>query len=150
MTETAAIELFTGECQTPHFEDILSGLKSVEGRRNKDKWSRMKAGDYIQIAISKKVRIPTWDTMKLMTSEELVDVGYGIKFFVAKITTVNLYTSVKVYLEGEGLNNCLPHISEMEDGVTEYEKYFPGETHLPFVAIRLHALKVEEMDIFHS
>ena len=90
---------------------ILNGLKTVEGRKNSPKWSKIKVDDYIK-----------------MTN--------GDKHFIVKVIKINKYLSFRsedeskndvlwdnpllAYLENEGLNNTLPGIVTYEEGMRIY------------------------------
>jgi ASC-1-like (ASCH) protein len=150
MENSPSPTFFTGECKTPHFEDILNETKSVEGRRCKDKWNQMKAGDYILITCSKKIEAPSWETVKTLSSLELRHRGYGFTFFVAKITLVNKYSNLKEYLSTETLSKCLPRAPSMDAALKEYETLFPEQGDLQFVGLHLSVLKVKDLMIFDS
>jgi ASC-1-like (ASCH) protein len=59
-----------------------------------------------------------------------------------KITKKQKYDTFNEYLETEGLKQCLPGISSIEDGLSVYFKYFTKEEEAEFgvVAIRLKLL----------
>ena len=89
--------------QDPWFSLICSGNKSVEGRLAKNKFTEMKVGDII---------IFTNDTL-----------GFERKC-VKKIKKINKYNSFKEYLKNETIENCLPTIKNIEQGVSIYRRFY--------------------------
>ncbi len=86
----------------PWFTLVSLGLKTVEGRLHR--------GNILDIKIGDKV---TFYNRDIFNREHVVE--------VIKITR---YSSFKEYLESEGLSNCLPGITTIEDGLSVYYKYF--------------------------
>ena len=78
----------------PWFSLILLKNKTVEGRLNKGDFSNMNIGDII-----------------VFTNNEL---GFDRKFEIKNIN----------YLQSETLERCLPGISNLEDGINIYYKYY--------------------------
>ena len=101
----------------PWFTLIYLGLKTVEGRKNKGRFKEMQVGEVI----------------------EWTNNDFNPRNVLTKITKKREYKTFKEYLESEGLNKCLPGISNMEDGLSVYFKYFTKEDEKNFgvVAIEL-------------
>ena len=101
----------------PWFTLISMGLKTVEGRRNKGKYKDMKFGDVI----------------------EWVNEDFNKRSVMTRVTEKNSYPTFKEYLETEGLENCLPGISSITDGLSVYFKYYTPKDEEVFgvVAIKL-------------
>ena len=59
------------------------------------------------------------------------------KSVITKITRKTEYQTFKQYLETEGLNKCLPGISDIETGLSVYFKYFTKEDEKNFGVIAI-------------
>ena len=105
----------------PWFTLISMGLKTVEGRRNKGKYKDMKVGDVI----------------------EWVNEDFNKRSVMTRVTEKNSYPTFKEYLETEGLENCLPGISSITDGLSVYFKYYTPKDEEEFgvVAIKLELVE---------
>ncbi len=105
----------------PWFTLISLGLKTVEGRKNKGRFTEMKVGDIIQ-----------WKNNDFMERSVLTEI-------IGKVE----YSTFQEYLESEGLNKCLPGIPSLDHGLSVYFKYFTKEDEKEFgvVAIRLRLLE---------
>jgi ASC-1-like (ASCH) protein len=88
-----------------YFDLIKNGKKTVEGRINTAKYRNMRPGDKIQFSLDQDGK----------NSETLVCI-------VEKIT---VYPDFFSMLCAEGIENMLPGITTIEDGVSLYEN-FPG------------------------
>ncbi len=104
----------------PWFTLISLGLKTVEGRKNKGRFKEMQVGEVI----------------------EWTNNDFNPRSVLTRITKKTEYKTFKEYLESEGLNKCLPGISNMEDGLSVYFKYFTKEDEKNFgvVAIKLELI----------
>ncbi len=104
----------------PWFSLISLGLKSVEGRKNKGRFKEMKVGDIV----------------------EWTNNDFGPRSVLTKIIGKAEYPTFKEYLETEGLVNCLPTITDLEQGLGVYYKYYTKEDEKEYgvVAIRLEIL----------
>ena len=104
----------------PWFSLILLGLKTVEGRKNRGLFAQMKDGDIVE-----------W------TNDSIIP-----RSVQTRITGKAVYPTFIEYLETEGLNKCLPGISDMDNGLSIYYKYFTKEEEKEFgvVAIRLELI----------
>lgn len=85
-----------------YFDAIKAGLKVVEGRLNGSKFKDLKAGDPI--------------TFTCHETNEKVS---------CTVTALNIYPNFETMLVGEGLDNMLPGIIDLAEGVAIYEN-FPG------------------------
>lgn len=99
------VKKYTENVSEPWFTLILLGLKIIEGRKNKGRFKEMKVGEIIE-----------W------TNNDFVP-----RSVLTKITKKKEYSTFREYLETEGLNNCLPGITNIEDGLNVYFKYFTKE-----------------------
>ena len=104
----------------PWFTLISLGLKTVEGRKNKGRFKEMQVGEII----------------------EWINNDFNPRSVLTRITKKTEYKTFKEYLESEGLNKCLPGISNMKDGLSVYFKYFTKEDEQNFgvIAIKLELL----------
>lgn len=101
----------------PWFSLILFGLKTVEGRKNKGRFSEIVAGDVI----------------KWMNDD------FGRREVTTIVTGVQKYGTFREYLESEGLNKCLPGVKYMNAGEDVYYEYYTRDDERIYgvVAIRL-------------
>lgn len=104
----------------PWFTLISLGLKTVEGRKNKGIFKEMKSGDIIE-----------WENS-----------DFGHRSIQTKVVGKAVYKSFKEYLENEGLENCLPGITNIENGLAVYYRYYSkkDEAEYGVVAIRLERI----------
>ena len=99
----------------PWFTLISLGLKTVEGRKNKGRFKEMQIGEII----------------------EWTNNDFNPRSVLTKITKKEKYDTFNEYLEIEGLNKCLPGISNIEDGLSVYFKYFTKEDEREFGVIAI-------------
>lgn len=104
----------------PWYKYIVSGKKKIEGRCFYDDWKSLKIDDSIK-----------WYTVR-----------EGFTYtHVSKIKDIKRYNSFKDMLETEGLENVLPGINTIEEGIRIYHS-FPGfkekEKTVGVVAIHLY------------
>lgn len=90
----------------PWFSYMKNNEKTVEGRLNRDDWMSMNVGDVL-VLVNKQTDV-----------ERTIQV---------KIVQIHLYDSFQLYLEKEGLKNCLPGIETMEKGLEIYHKLYSKE-----------------------
>jgi ASC-1-like (ASCH) protein len=102
----------------PWFSLILLGIKTVEGRLNKNRFKEMKEGDIVE-----------WSNN-----------DFGPRKVVTKIVKKTFYKSFNEYLNSEGIENCLPGINNIKDGLAVYYKYYKKEDEVEF---GVTAIKVE-------
>ena len=103
----------------PWFTLISLGLKTVEGRKNKERFKKMQVGDIV----------------------EWTNADFKPRSVMTRITNKIEYKTFAEYLETEGLNKCLPGIPSLEHGLSVYFKYFTKEDEAEFGVIAFH-LKV--------
>lgn len=105
----------------PWFTLISLGLKTIEGRKNKGRFKDMQVGDMIK-----------W------TNND-----FNPRTTSTIITKKNIYDTFEEYLQKEGLNRCLPGITNIKDGLSVYFKYFTKEDEANYgvVAIQLKLIK---------
>jgi len=99
----------------PWFTLISLGLKKVEGRKNKGRFKDMQVGEII----------------------EWTNNDFKPRSVLTKITKKEKYDTFNEYLETEGLKQCLPGISSIEDGLSVYFKYFTKEDEREFGVIAI-------------
>ena len=85
-----------------YFDAVASGLKTVEGRINSSRFENCKPGDMVSFTCAS-----TNDTI------------------VCTITAVTVYQNFYDMLQAQGVENMLPGIITLQDGVDMYEA-FPG------------------------
>jgi ASC-1-like (ASCH) protein len=102
----------------PWFSLILLGIKTVEGRLNRNRFKEMKEGDIVE-----------WSNN-----------DFGPRKVVSKIVKKTFYKTFNDYLNKEGIENCLPGINNIKDGLDVYYKYYKKEDESEF---GVTAIKVE-------
>lgn len=107
------IEL-TLNCEDPWFSLLEKGIKSVEGRKGKDKYLSLKPGNIIQFQCTNSTRS-----------------------FIATVVRVDRFTSLADYLNEVTLEKALPGIQTLEEGIRIYSAWSTPEEiqKLGFVAI---------------
>lgn len=115
------MSVYNKNLSEPWFSLVQLGIKKSEGRLNKGSFSKMKKGDII-----------------IFENSEL---GFNRSYRV-KITSIINYESFKNFIQKEKLENCLPGIDTIENGVKVYRKYYPEkeEQEYKVIAIRLRKL----------
>lgn len=91
------------EC--PTFDLIKSGEKTVEGRKNNEKYQEYKVGDYIKFYCDKK--------RGCRKKENLL----------TKIIKINKYRTIEDYLRKETLKKALPCVKTIKEGVNIYNLF---------------------------
>lgn len=105
----------------PWFTLISLGLKTVEGRKNKGRFKDMQVGEIVE-----------WK-----------NADFNLRSVLTRIAHKKEYDTFAEYLETEELDKCLPGITNMEDGLSVYYKYFTKEDEKEFgvVAIGLELIQ---------
>lgn len=88
------------ECSEPWFSLIRDSVKKVEGRKNTERWAKIKE----------------LDTLVFLEKESKVE-------FITKVTKVVKYAApnaLRKYLEGETVAKALPGVTTMEEGMKIY------------------------------
>ncbi len=88
------------ECAEIWFTNIKNGIKKVEGRKQSPKFKNIVVGETIRF--------------KLSGEDE---------FFYALVTDIKYYPSLRDYLQIEGVEKCLPGISDLEEAVKIYTQW---------------------------
>ena len=104
----------------PWFSLIKLGLKTVEGRKNKRIFKEMRVNDII----------------------EWTNNNFAPRKILTRITQKIEYDTFREYLESEGLNKCLPGMTNIEDGLSVYFKYYTKEDEKQYgvIAIRMELI----------
>jgi ASC-1-like (ASCH) protein len=97
-----------------YLKAIEEEKKTVEGRLNKGLFARLKVDDVIIFHCNDKQ-------------------------ITVKITEINHYNTFREYLETEGLENCLPGVKTVSDGIEVYRQWYSEEDEKLYkvVAIRV-------------
>ncbi|XP_021958230.1 uncharacterized protein LOC110854138 [Folsomia candida] len=87
----------------PHYFHLIeSGAKTVEGRCGTERYKNLQPNDFIMfVTDDDNTRLP------------------------AKVSLIVKYPSFKDMLTNEGIENCLPGVSDLDEGVKIYRS-FPG------------------------
>jgi ASC-1-like (ASCH) protein len=113
---------YTEHLSEPWFSLIVLGLKTIEGRKNKDRFKEMKIGDVV----------------------EWVNTDFEERKVITRIIGKTEYSTFAEYLENEGLEKCLPGMEKygLEHGLSVYFKYFTKEDEKTFgvVAVKLELI----------
>lgn len=95
-------------------DEIIAGRKTVEGRLNRSKFAKYRAGDTIRLR--RDVRLP---------SGELVD-GKEIGATV-QIVGVRRYKTFLELVTAEGFKKVIPFAKSAQEAADEYNKYYSAE-----------------------
>jgi len=110
------MSLFEINVQEPYYGYIINGQKTVEGRLNKGKFSRMQVGDHL-----------------LINNE-----------FKFKIERKTNYDSFRDMVEAEGVENVVPDKKEKEEATNVYYKFFTKEQEREIGVVAIEISRVEE------
>ncbi len=99
--------------QEPYKTFIIKGKKTVEGRLNKGKFSKIKEGDILNL-----------DSVKL------------------KVLNKNTYTSFKKMIEEEGIKNVTPDKKNIKEAVNVYYKFYTQEQEKNFGVVAIKIIKL--------
>ena len=102
--------MYTEHLREPWFSLISLGLKTIDGRKNKGIFKKMKVGEIIK-----------W-----------INNDFNNRSILTKITRITEYDTFKKMLETEGLNNVLPSIYDIETGLSIYYKYYTKEDEIEY------------------
>ena len=105
----------------PWFSMIQKEIKTVEGRLKRKNFSLMREGDVVE-----------WSNSE-----------YELKKVKTIIREIREYKTFREYLEGEGLERCLPEIKDIESGIMIYYRYYTEEDERKngIVALRLERIE---------
>jgi ASC-1-like (ASCH) protein len=110
------MDLYEIKAQEPYYTYIVNGEKTIEGRLNKGKFSRMQVGDHLLI-------------------------NNGSKF---KIERRNNYDSFLEMVKEEGVENVVPDKKEIEEAANVYYNFFTAEQEREFGVVAIEVARVEE------
>src|SRR5689334_21975851 len=99
--------------QDHFFEQVKNGLKTIEGRLAKQKFTQLTTGD--QICFNKKLLV--------------------------KVAATRQYSSFKLMIESEGLEHVLPGIPSLEEGVSIYHQFYSIEEEQLYGVIAIELYK---------
>ena len=102
----------------PWFTLISLGIKTIEGRLNKNRFKEMKISDIVE-----------WSNN-----------DFGPRSVLTRIVKKTNYDSFENYLRTEGMYKCLPGIDGVPNGLNVYYKYYTKENEKEFGVI---AIQVE-------
>ena len=105
-------------CQEPWFSFLRYGIKTIEGRKNSPKYSKLKNGDILRFF-------------------------NGDEWFYAKVVKISKYRSMKEFIKQNDLNNILPGIKNFEDAMKVYTQWtsFEELNKYEFLGIHIELLK---------
>lgn len=92
-------------------DDILAGRKTIEGRLNKGKFAKYKAGDHVLL------RRDFRDEHGI-----LHDGPVGVA--TVKIVAIREYDSFLNMIEAEGCTKVIPSATSLQEAADEYNKYY--------------------------
>ena len=98
--------------QNPWFDSIKSGKKTVEGRLNKGTFYEFKIGDIIKI-------------------------NNNNDDFKVKIINIDKYESFNDMIIHKGLDNVLPGIETLEEGVAVYRQFYSEDKEKEFKVLAI-------------
>ena len=110
------MSIYIKNVSEPWFSLIKSGEKTIEGRLNKGDFSNMKTGDIITF-----------------TNNEFKE----NRSFNVKIIKISKYETFQLYLENEGIKNCLPGIDTIEKGVNIYHEFYTKSDEIQYKVIAI-------------
>lgn len=110
------MNLYEINVQEPYYDYIIKGQKTVEGRLNKGKFSKMQVGDH------------------LLINDE----------FKYKIERKTNYNSFWDMVESEGVENVVPDKKEIQEAANVYYKFFTKEQEREFGVVAIEISRVEE------
>ena len=96
--------------QDVHFNNVVAGLKTVEGRLNKGKFKEMKKGDTLEIN----------------------------GMYETKILGTVKYRTFREFLEKETLEKSLPGVNSIDAGIAVYRQFYPVEKEREFGVVAIH------------
>ncbi len=108
-------EIWKVHVSLPWYELIKQGKKTVEGRPNRNTFSQMKIGDQIEFS-----------------NKELNE------NFMAEITNVTYHKTFEEMIRTNGIDNVLPGIRNIDEGVQVYMQYYTKEIEKEFGVVGIH------------
>jgi ASC-1-like (ASCH) protein/mannose-6-phosphate isomerase-like protein (cupin superfamily) len=108
-------EIWKVHVSLPWYELIKQGKKTVEGRPNRNTFAQMKIGDQIEFS-----------------NKELNE------NFMAEITNVTHHKTFEEMIRTNGIDNVLPGIRNIDEGVQVYMQYYTKEIEKEFGVVGIH------------
>jgi ASC-1-like (ASCH) protein len=116
-------DIYCTDVSEPWFTLIKLGIKTVEGRLNKTDFYKIKIGDTI-----------------IFTN---CDFEFERKIYV-KIINIKDYENFDLYLQNEKLENCLPGLDTIEEGIKILYNYYTSFDEYKY---KVRAIQFEKYDI---
>lgn len=113
-------EIFKIHVSTPWFDLIKRGLKTVEGRLNKNDFAKMRVNDKV-IFFNKELN----------------------QEFSAQITKIENFKTFEEMITKNTLAKVLPTIDTIDNGVQVYYKYYTPEQETQFGVVAIHVKILE-------
>lgn len=117
--DTDKINQYEINVANPWFNLIKDGKKTVEGRLKKPPFSLMKENDIIKVNLSRKEGEPYIDP------------------FYIKVIKTNEYKTFSDMITKKGLENVLPGIKNIDDGVAVYRQFYPEDKEKQFEVLAI-------------
>ncbi len=123
--------IYNEHLSEPWFTLVLLGLKTVEGRLYKNRFTTYKVGDVVKwynndFTGNNKQNECIGQICENKSLKNSANSEYDRSVFT-EITKITMYSTFKEYLECEGLQNCLTGMSDIEHGLNVYYKYYTKE-----------------------
>lgn len=103
--------------QEPYRGLVLEGKKVIEGRLNKGKFLKLKAGD-------------------------ILEMGPGRNFF--KVVRINQYDSFKIMLITEGISQVLLGVKNIKEALKVHSQFYTPEQQRKFGALAIKIQKIKK------
>lgn len=117
----------TIDCEETWFSELEkaafgepNATKTMEGRLAKEKYLKLKAGDHVRIHKS---------VNGIVLPDDFIDL---------EVTKVEKYSTFREMIEVEGLENILPGIQTIDDGVMIYRQWFSEKQEKEFCVVAMH------------
>ena len=110
--------------RTPYIEDIIAGLKTVEGRLNRDKFSRYRPGDLVYLRED-----------RVLADGNVVEIPNRI---LVSITRVDVYATFAGMLAQVGLAPVLPRAKSFATAVSEYQAIYTDADEANYGVLAIH------------
>jgi ASC-1-like (ASCH) protein len=95
------------------FNNILSNKKTIEGRLNKGIFKKLNSDDIIKLSCKNN-------------------------FCKVKITKINKFSNFNDFLMNESINNILPDIKNVSEGIKKYHTYYSPEKEIKYGVLGIH------------
>ena len=95
-------------------DDIIAGRKTIEGRLNRGKFAKYKAGDHV------------WLRRDFRDENGVLQDGPERQVLVEVVATRCYETSLAM-VTAEGFKKVIPYVDTIEQAASEYDKYYSTE-----------------------